>query len=415
MIETRPTFSALLLALCLGLPALAQAPQTPPVPEPEPATSAVPPADTQTEPPPAVTPPSEPAGPIQPVAPPAPPGGQPSGAPQASPAPVTPPQPAGPPGAGPDRLDFQLKFEDGASAAGSAADLSYKREDYAVLTGGVQIRYQDIDLKADMAELDLETKVVTATGNVILDQGPRRLTGDTVVFNLDTKTGKLTNSTGHVAPDYYFTGKEVEKTGDNTYVVTDGIFTSCNQEVPDWSFRLGQARVEVDGYAHVRSASMRAKKLPVFYTPYILWPVKSDRTSGFLVPNIGYSDRRGASLGFAYFQTLGRSYDTTFHVDTYSESFLGLGNEFRYQPTAGHQGQRPGLLRPRPRGRRLALEAGVDPHHRGPALEHARRRAVPGVLGLQLLPRLRARLRPQHPALHRQPRLRHRQLGTRTC
>jgi LPS-assembly protein len=130
----------------------------------------------------------------------------------------------------------------------------------------------------------------------------------------------------------------VEKTGDNTYMVTDGIFTSCNQEVPDWSFRLGQARVEVDGYAHVRSASMRAKKLPVFYTPYILWPVKSDRTSGLLVPNIGYSARRGASMGFAYFWALGRSYDTTIHVDTYSESFLGLGNELRYQPTAGTKG-----------------------------------------------------------------------------
>jgi LPS-assembly protein len=335
MIETRYQLSALLLTLCLGAPALAQEPQATPPTSPAPATPAVPPADTQTEP---TTPLSQPTGPIRTVAPPAPPGGEPSGAPQASPAPTVPPQPAGPPGAGPDRLDFQLKFEDGGSAAGSAADLSYKREDYAVLTGGVQIRYQDIDLKADMAELDLETKVVTATGNVILDQGPRRLTGDTVVFNLDTKTGKLTNSTGFVAPDYYFTGKEVEKTGDTTYVVTDGIFTSCNQEVPDWSFRLGQARVEVDGYAHVRSASMRAKKLPVFYTPYILWPVKRDRTSGFLIPNIGYSDRRGASLGFAYFWELGRSYDTTFHVDTYSESFLGLGNEFRYQPTPGTKG-----------------------------------------------------------------------------
>ncbi|HEY9422340.1 MAG TPA: LPS assembly protein LptD, partial [Thermoanaerobaculia bacterium] len=250
-------------------------------------------------------------------------------------------QPAGPPGAGPDRLDFTLRFTEeqgGGSAAGSAANLEYKREDYAVLTGGVQIRYQDIDIKAEKAEIDLNTKVVTAEGEVIVDQGPRRLTGDTLVFNLDTKTGKLTNATGHVAPDYYFTGTEVAKTGDDTYQVTDGIFTSCSQEVPDWSFRLKEARVEVEGYAHVRNASLRAKKLPVFYTPYILWPVKSERTTGLLIPNIGYSDRRGASLGMAYYQTLGRSYDTTFHLDTYTEGLLGVGNEFRYRPTDGTQG-----------------------------------------------------------------------------
>jgi LPS-assembly protein len=327
---------ALLLALGLTLPIGAQTtPQTTPPPAP------------------AVIPPElQPQGPIQPVAP--TPGNQPTpgtpqtppspapGAPGAAPtpAPGTPAPPAGPPGAGPDRLDFQLKFTDhgGGSAAGSAANLEYKREDLAVLTGGVQIRYQDIDLKADQAEIDLKTKLVTARGSVIIDQGPRRLTGDTATFSLDTKTGKLINAAGQVAPDYYFKGAEVEKTGPDTYVVRDGLFTSCSQPVPDWSFRLKEARIEVEGYAHVKSASMRAKKLPVFYTPYIVWPVKSERTSGFLIPNVGYSDRRGASLGLAYFQTLGRSYDTTFHADLFTRDFLGLGDEFRYHPTAGTRG-----------------------------------------------------------------------------
>jgi LPS-assembly protein len=314
-----------LLALCLGLPASGQQ------------TRSVPADPSQAQP---AAPALEPSGPIQPVAPPVPPGSPPpSGAPKEAPAP--PPVPAGPPGAGPDRLDFQLKFTDdrgGGSAAGSAANLEYKREDYAVLTGGVQIRYQDIDLKADQAEIDLKTKLVTAKGNVILDQGPRRLTGESLKFNLDTKTGTILKATGQIAPDYYFTGAEVAKTGDDTYEIKDGVFTSCTQEVPDWSFKLREATVQAEGYAHVRGASMRAKKLPVFYTPYILWPVKSERSSGFLVPNIGYSDRRGFSLGLAYFQTLGRSYDTTFHVDTYTEGFLGLGNELRYRPTNGTKG-----------------------------------------------------------------------------
>jgi LPS-assembly protein len=321
MRSQRLPLPALLLALCVGLPVYGQ--------------------ETTPQEPPATTPSMEPRGPISPVAPtPATP--PPAGVPQTTGEPAVPPQaPAGPPGAGPDRLDFTLKFTEeqgGGSAAGSAANLEYKREDYAVLTGGVQIRYQDIDIKAEKAELDLNTKVVTAEGDVIVDQGPRRLTGDTLVFNLDTKTGKLTNATGQVDPDYYFTGTEVAKVGEDTYQVTDGIFTSCSQEVPDWSFRLKEARVEVEGYAHVRNASMRAKKLPVFYTPYILWPVKSERSSGLLIPNIGYSDRRGASVGMAYYKTLGLSYDTTFHVDTYTGGFLGLGNEFRYRPSEGTRG-----------------------------------------------------------------------------
>lgn len=317
-----------LLAVCLALPlssATGQDPQTPP-PSPT----------AETTPAPETTPTPTPAPEAAPEAAPAPAAPAPVQAPPSPNAPATTPAPVS------DKIEFQLKFpadQGGGSASGSAGNLDYKRDTYAVLTGDVKIKYQDVDLQADQAEIDLLTKIVTATGNVIVDQGPRRMAGDTLTYDLDTKTGTLTNATAHVTPDYYFSGTELAKISENEYTVKNGIFTSCSQEVPDWSFRVGQARVEVEGYAHVQHASMRAKRLPVFYTPYILWPVKTDRSSGFLVPNIGYSDRRGASLGLAYFQTLGRSYDTTFHVDLFTQSFLGLGNDFRYRPTEGTRGQ----------------------------------------------------------------------------
>ena len=212
------------------------------------------------------------------------------------PAPAAPAAPArrpGPPGAGPparlplkfagtsrggaaragSHFQRQVRHRPGAAGPaaaarrGSAANLEYKREDYAVLSGDVQLKYQDLDLKADEVEIDLTTKDVIAIGNVILDQGPRRLSGDSLTFNLETKTGTISNATGQVAPDYYFRGEEVEKTGADTYVIHNGVFTSCSQPVPDWSFRVTEAEIEVKGYAHAHSASMRVKKLPVFYTP----------------------------------------------------------------------------------------------------------------------------------------------------
>ena len=310
------TLTPSLLAFCLAVSLSAQEPAPTPAPSPVEENPAV--IEPQEIPPTAKDQPATTTG--EPAAPPPPPAPAPS----------------------PDLIEFNLKFpadQGGGSASGSAEDLEYVRDNYAVLTGSVKVKYQDVDLQADRAEIDLLTKIVTATGHVIVDQGPRRMSGDTLEYDLDTKTGTLTNATAHVAPDYYFSGTQLAKISETQYTVQDGVFTSCNQEVPDWSFRLSSALVEVDGYAHVRNASMRAKKLPIFYTPYILWPVKSDRTSGLLIPNIGYSDRRGASVGLAYFQTLGRSYDTTFHLDLYSEEFLGIGNDFRYRPTEGTRGQ----------------------------------------------------------------------------
>jgi len=244
----------------------------------------------------------------------------------------------GPPAELANRINFDLHFpkeKGGGSASGSSATLEYVRQDHAVLTGDVHVKYQDMDIYAQRAEIDLTTKPVTAEGDVIVDQGPRRMTGQTLTWDLDTKTGRLDNATGQVAPDYYFTGREIEKTGPDTYEVTDGVFTSCTQETPDWSFRMARAEVTVDGYARIHHTSMRVKKLPVLYTPYILWPAKTERTSGLLIPNIGYSQTRGGLLGLAYYQVLGRSYDTTFHFDAYAKNYFGVGDEFRYHPTEG--------------------------------------------------------------------------------
>ncbi|HVT15068.1 MAG TPA: LPS assembly protein LptD [Thermoanaerobaculia bacterium] len=368
MLKARRLASGFVLGLCLALPAPPgsaeqpppQTPQTPPAAQPAPPAATPPEAATQgtlgpspAMPPPAATPATPATPPGQGLAAsPAPAAGKkaaPAGpaAKPAAPGPAAPAAPEQPPGAGPDRINFELKFPEdqgGGSAAGSAATLEYKREDYAVLAGKVRIRYQDLEMQADRAEIDLKTKQVSAQGNVILDQGPKRMTGNTLNFDLNTKTGKLLEATAFVAPDYYFSGVEIDKTGEDTYTVIDGLFTSCAQKVPDWSFHLGRAEVQVEGYAHIHHARLQAKKLPLFYTPYLLWPVKRDRASGFLVPAVRYSQRRGASIGLAYFQTLGQSYDTTFHLDPYFRGYLGVGDEFRYHPTEGTLGDIGGYL-----------------------------------------------------------------------
>ena len=72
------------------------------------------------------------------------------------------------------------------------------RDEYALLEGDVVIEYQDITVHADKVTANLKTKDVVAEGHVILDQGPTRLAGDHIVFNLDTKTVEVTkNPTGN--------------------------------------------------------------------------------------------------------------------------------------------------------------------------------------------------------------------------
>ncbi|REJ74627.1 MAG: LPS-assembly protein LptD [Acidobacteria bacterium] len=252
----------------------------------------------------------------------------------------------------PDRRNqFELQLDPeqgGGTVVGKASSIEFDGASRAILTGDVELVYQDLSVRADFVELDRDTDSLRASGNVVFDQGPRRLIGDELEFDLENKTGRFQQVEGYVSQDYYFTGESVAKTGDDTFVIERGEFSSCQGENPAWSFSARKIDLTVDRYAKARGAAFRIKGAPVLYFPYVLWPAKDDRASGFLVPKPGYSSRRGASLGLAYYQTLGRSYDTTFHVDLFgggapqgslgTGSFLGLGNEFRYRPSATTEG-----------------------------------------------------------------------------
>lgn len=242
-----------------------------------------------------------------------------------------------------DRVTFAVKLTGmpgGGRAEGSAGTFEYQEGQYLVAAGGVEVKYQDLKLKAERVRIDIPTNRMTAEGEVVLDEGPRRLAGTTLEYDLETRTGRVTDATAFVSdPGFVFSGDEIAKVGEQTYTVVDGVFTSCvDQKVPDWSLRMSSAEVTLEGYAKVKNARMRFKNVPMFYFPYILWPAKTERSSGLLVPKPGYSSRRGVYLGLAYFQTLGRSADTTFFADLFSEEYFGVGNEIRYRPSERTKG-----------------------------------------------------------------------------
>ena len=240
-----------------------------------------------------------------------------------------------------DRITFDVRLaaeRGGGRVTGWAGNIELREGQYLLATDGVELKFRDLILQADSARVDIPTNLLTAEGNVILDEGPQRLTGDTLEYDLTTQTGRVTQATAYVDPDYYFSGSQIAKVGDQTYTISDGVFTSCEQDVPSWSIHLRDARVTLEEYAHIRHARLKFKRLPVLYAPYLLWPATTERASGFLVPKPGYSRRRGAHIGMAYYKTLGRSADTTFFLDLSTKEYFGVGNEIRYRPSENSEG-----------------------------------------------------------------------------
>lgn len=264
--------------------------------------------------------------------------GESAGVAPATPAAVPAP-PTGPPPA--DYVTFTLPLpaeRGGGTLVGSAGSIEYESADRVQLTQGVELRFQGIRIQAQRMTADLGAETVFAEGEVILDQGPRRIVAATLEFKLQSKDAVFKDATAYVDPDFFFSGEQIRKVGEDVYELDHGTLTSCTDLTPDWSFRVSRARIKVEGFARAWNVRMRVKKLPILYTPYILWPAQSDRTSGFLVPNIGYGDLRGFYLGLAYYQTLGRSADMTLYADLWEKEYYGLGTELRYVPSETSRG-----------------------------------------------------------------------------
>lgn len=241
-----------------------------------------------------------------------------------------------------EKSKFELKIKPpkpGGAVTVTAAHENCEQDlGVCTATGDVHLVYQDVEMRADSLTFDRKSKIATAEGHVVIDEGPTRMSGRRAVFDLEKKTGTIEEAEADLQPTFHVIAKSIAKTDEATYLVRDGVFTACSVPDPAWSFSMTEATITLDDYARMHGVTFHARKVPLFYSPYILWPTKEDRTSGFLVPGLGYNGTRGAFLGLTYYWVTGRPTDATTEVDLFSRGAYGLGQEFRWAPTAESAG-----------------------------------------------------------------------------
>jgi LPS-assembly protein len=240
------------------------------------------------------------------------------------------------------KTNFQIKFrvpeKGGEVRLYTRQPVHYEKDVSWEGSEEVEIDYQDVKIRSDKGRYDFRTKTATLEGNVIIDQGPSRMAGSRAVFQIESKTGRLEDASADLAPNFHIIAEWIQKIGEATYRVHHGIFTSCDVPKPEWSFYLSEATITLDDYATMKNVSFRVGTVPLLYTPYLVWPTKEDRASGFLVPGLGYSSHHGAYLGLTYYWVTGRPTDMTTNVDLFTNGSYGFGDEFRWTPSAESAG-----------------------------------------------------------------------------
>jgi LPS-assembly protein len=229
-------------------------------------------------------------------------------------------------------LDDGLRIKEGPINI-QADRLVYEEDDETYhAEGDVLITYPGGTLRADSVILRKAVNTAYAKGRVVLKSDQDVLEGESVIFNIETKTGTVDEGKMFVAKNHvYVRGSEFEKSGDATYRIQNAVATTCDGPDPAWSLKGQELNVTIDGYGTLKNGTFYAGKVPVFYFPYLLFPVKTTRQSGLLLPYLSYSkDKNGADIELPLYWAISENMDATFYQRFMSKRGFKEGAEFRY-------------------------------------------------------------------------------------
>ncbi|RMF73782.1 MAG: LPS-assembly protein LptD [Acidobacteria bacterium] len=206
--------------------------------------------------------------------------------------------------------------------------------DLVVFEGGVEFQSGDARILADVVTWNPATRIAVAEGDVVLSFPGAVLTGRRLRYDVEHQTGEIEHVTGYFAENgAVMRARRAERVGPKRIRVEDAQFTTCTQPVPYWSFRIHRGTFDLGAYAYLRGVGFKAQNMPVFYTPYLVWPIKTGRASGLLFPEFNNSDKLGASISLPLYWAFSDHADLTLFFEGFTRVGFGLGAELNWLPT----------------------------------------------------------------------------------
>lgn len=216
----------------------------------------------------------------------------------------------------------------------AAPEVEYLKESNEVRgKGGVIVSGKGSQIQADEATYNSKEETVTAQGNVIVTTEEGVTTADSSTFHLETETGTFSKGAFTLEDGgYKLFGEKVEKISEFEYDLEDADFTTCHcpDESKPWNIESGSCHITQEGHAHTYGSVLKIHDVPIFYTPYLFFPVKMKRASGLLAPEYGTSDKDGFQYKQPLFLAISDHADITFTPFLESQSRNGTYMDYRH-------------------------------------------------------------------------------------
>lgn len=123
------------------------------------------------------------------------------------------------------------------------------------------------------------------------------------------------------------------------YEFDQASYSTCSPTDTTWQVKASHIELNKEtGRGTATHARVLFKGIPIFYSPYLNFPIDSRRKTGFLWPTIGYSNKYGPYLMTPFYWNLAPNYDTTITPGFLGKRGFRLSDIFRYL-TPGTKGK----------------------------------------------------------------------------
>lgn len=230
------------------------------------------------------------------------------------------------------RLQVHRLGDDQIPAYLEADDMQGSPDSRLVLKGNAQVRRIDGIIKGDSITYDRVTGDVDIQGNARMLREGTLITGPSARMNVDTYSGEIRE------PQFWVGATGASATASHADIFSQSqmrlkqvTYSGCPCESPAWYIKADTVDLDFDENEGVaRSGVLYFKDVPILASPYLSFPIKAERKSGFLIPTYGTSSNSGLDISIPYYFNLAPNYDMTLTPRYLGKRGLQLGAEGRY-------------------------------------------------------------------------------------
>jgi LPS-assembly protein len=207
--------------------------------------------------------------------------------------------------------------------------------------GNVIISYSSLIAEASKARVDTTNNEAELSGDVRISDVNSNLLAELARINLESGEGFLEDATLFFTEgDYHVEAREIRRSPQDEFTLKDTLMTTClcpdGEDCSPWSIYAEDAKIQRDGYGQAWNSTMRVYDVPVFYLPYIFFPAKTERQSGFLPATFGMGRRAGFSVAVPFYWDINNSTDATITAVYEAKIRTGADVEFRKMFARNH-------------------------------------------------------------------------------